>query len=503
MTDEIVLQMTNISKHFTGVQAVDNMNFYVRKGTVHALMGENGAGKSTLMKVLTGLLHRDSGDIVFQGEPLDTASVNRVLHQGISMIYQELSPVDSLTVAENVFCGKEPSYTGANFFLDRKKMIKDTAALLEELHITSISEKQKVADLSMGQKQLLEIVKAVANNSRLLIMDEPTSAITETECQQLLSIVRDLRSRGISFVFITHKIAEVFQIADEITVMRDGCLAGTGRIEEFTYDKLVSMMVGRDMKEIFPENTAVIGDDFMEITGLSSPGKFENISFSVKRGEILGFYGLMGSGRTEVMETIWGCRRRSAGEIKFNGTPVKVKRPQDAIKRKMAFLTEDRHGFGCFLSLDIMRNILMLTWLKYRKRLFIRPRSCKKAASEQIKLHRIKTTGTEQIMRNLSGGNQQKVLIARWLLSEPDVLLLDEPTRGIDVGSKYEIYKEMIELAKEGKAIIMVSSDLLEVMGMSDRMVIMHAGGISGILDKSEFDQETILYYASGLTRND
>jgi len=495
--------MSGVSKYFTGVLAVDRMDFSVRKGTVHALMGENGAGKSTLMKVLAGLIERDSGEIIFQDRTLDTSSVNRVLHQGISMIYQELSPVNSLTVAENVYCGKEPSIANGNFFLDKKKMVNDTAALLKELQITSISPRQKVVDLSMGQKQLLEIVKAVANDSSLLIMDEPTSAITETECQLLLNIVRNLRSKGISFVFITHKIAEVFLIADEITVMRDGGLVGTGRIEEFTYDRVVSMMVGRELKEIFPENPAIIGGDFMEVTALSSPGKFENISFSVRKGEILGFYGLLGSGRTEVMETIWGYRRRSAGEIKLNGITVKIKRPRDAIKQKMAFLTEDRHGFGCFLSLDVLRNIMTLTWLKYGKSFFIRTRPCKKAAAEQLRSHQVKTTGLGQIMRNLSGGNQQKVLIARWLLTEPDVLILDEPTRGIDVGSKYEIYKEMVELAKEGKAIVMVSSDLLEVMGMSDRMVIMHEGSISGILDKGEFDQETILYYASGLVKND
>lgn len=499
MNDELVLQMKNVTKSFPGVLAVDNMDFYVKKGTVHALMGENGAGKSTLMKVLAGLYPKDSGEIVFQGNALETSSVNKVLRQGISMIYQELSPVNSLTVAENIFCGKEPSYGNTNFFLNSRKMIKDASALLEELQIHSFSVRQKVAELSMGQKQLLEIVKAVANNSSLLIMDEPTSAITENECRLLFDIVRNLRSKGISFVFITHKIAEVFRIADEITVMRDGRLVGTGRIEEFTYDRVVAMMVGRELKELFPKETTHIGEDFLEVLKLSSPGKFENISFSVKRGEILGFYGLMGSGRTEVMETLWGYRKKSAGEIRLNGKAVKINRPRDAIRLRMAFLTEDRHGCGCFLSLDILRNIMMLTWLKYGKRFLIRPQLCKRAALEQIELHKIKASGPGQVMRDLSGGNQQKALIARWLLTEPDVLILDEPTRGIDVGSKYEIYREMVNLANEGKAIIMVSSDLLEVIGMSDRMVIMHEGAISGILKRSEFSQETILYYASGL----
>ena len=499
--NEIILQMTNISKSFPGVLALDDVSFFVRRGTVHALMGENGAGKSTLMKILAGLYPKDSGEILFHGEPIDTSSINKVLRHGISMIYQELNPVDSLTVAENVFCGKEPSFANSNFFLDRKKMVNDTSELLKQLNITSISARQKVADLSMGQKQLLEIVKAVANKSSLLVMDEPTSAITETECQLLFEIVKKLRTDGISFVFITHKIEEVFKIADEITVLRDGRLVGTDRIENFTYEKLVQMMVGRELTEIYPKEEVPIGDITLEVTGLSSPGKFEDISFTVKKGEILGFAGLMGSGRTEVMETIWGFRQKSAGEIRIDGEPVSINTPADAIKRKMAFLTEDRRTLGCFLPLNLFNNIMALSWLKYTKRFMLRPGPCKKVALEQIESHKIKTSGLDQLIRNLSGGNQQKALIARSLLTDPEILILDEPTRGIDVGSKYEIYKEMIRFVKEGRTIIMISSDLLEVMGMSDRIVILHEGKLTGILNRDEFDQETILYYASGLAK--
>ena len=499
--NDIILQMTNISKSFPGVQALDSVDFTVRRGTVHALMCENGAGKSTLMKILAGLYPKDSGEILFHGEPIDTSSIHNVLRHGISMIYQELNPVDSLTVAENVFCGKEPSFANSNFFLDRKKMVKDTAELLEQLNITSISPRQKVADLSMGQKQLLEIVKAVANKSSLLVMDEPTSAITEKECLLLFDIVKKLRSDGISFVFITHKIEEVFKIADEITVLRDGRFVGTDLIKNFTYEKLVQMMVGRELTEIYPKETVPIGDVAIEVTGLSSPGKFEDISFTARKGEILGFAGLMGSGRTEVMETIWGFRQRSSGEVKVNGVPIKINRPNDAIKQKMAFLTEDRRNLGCFLPLSLFNNIMALSWLKYTKRFFLRPGPCKSVVLSQIDMHKIKTSGPQQLIRDLSGGNQQKALFARSLLTDPDILILDEPTRGIDVGSKYEIYKEMIKFVKEGKTIIMISSDLLEVMGMSDRAVILHEGRLTGILDRDEFDQETILYYASGLAK--
>ena len=493
--------MTNISKSFPGVLAVQDVDFCVRRGTVHALMGENGAGKSTLMKILAGLYQRDAGEVIFQGEPLDTSSIHSVLLHGISMIYQELNPVDTLTVAENVYCGKEPSYGNTNFFLNRKAMINNTAELLKELKIESISPGQKVATLSMGQKQLLEIAKAVANRSSLLIMDEPTSAITEKECQLLFEIVRHLKAKGISFVFITHKIEEVFQIADEISVMRDGRMVDTGTIDEFNYDRVVRMMVGREMTELYPKEIVSIGDVSLEVEGLSSPGKLENVSFSAHKGEILGFAGLMGSGRTEIMETIWGYRNKSSGSIKINGKPAKIKKPNDAIHNKLAFLTEDRRGLGCFLGLDVLNNIMMLSWLKFGVRFFIPPGPGRKAAQEQIDKHQIKTTGLSQLIRNLSGGNQQKALIARWLLTDPEILVLDEPTRGIDVGSKYEIYKEMIRCAKEGKTILMISSDLLEVMGMSDRIVVMHEGHVTKILNRDEFDQETILYYAAGLTK--
>ena len=499
--NDIILKMSNICKSFPGVIAVHEVDFTIRRGTVHALMGENGAGKSTLMKILSGLYQNDSGEILFQGKPLDTSSVQRVLQRGISMIYQELNPVDSLTVAENVYCGKEPSYWNSNFFLNRKVMINDTTELLKELNITSISAEQKVASLSMGQKQLLEIVKAVANNSSLLIMDEPTSAITEKECQLLFEIVRHLKTKGISFVFITHKIEEIFQIADEITVMRDGKIVGTDLVEAFTYEKVVQMMVGREMTEFYPKEEVPIGDVSLEVEELCSQGKFEDVSFTARRGEILGFSGLMGSGRTEIMETIWGYRQKTGGSIKIGGKPVSINKPYDAIRHKLAFLTEDRRGLGCFLQLNLFNNIMMLSWLQYGMRFFIPPAPARKAAQGQIHLHQIKTTGLEQQIRNLSGGNQQKALFARWLLTDPEILILDEPTRGIDVGSKYEIYKEMIRCVKEGKTILMISSDLLEVIGMSDRIVVMHEGRVSTILDRDEFDQETILYYASGLVK--
>jgi len=455
------------------------------------------------MKILGGLYQRDEGDIIFQGKPLDTRSIYHVLRQGIAMIYQELNPVDVLTVAENVYCGKEPSYGNTNFFLNRKLMVDNTTALLEEMNITSISARQKVKTLSIGQKQLLEIVKAVANESSLLIMDEPTSAITEKECQLLFDIVRHLKAKGISFVFITHKIEEVFQIADEITVMRDGKMVGSDPVDASSHDKVVRMMVGREIKDIYPKEDVPIGDISLEVEGLSLDGKLYDVSFTARRGEILGFAGLMGSGRSEIMETIWGYRNKSGGTIKIGGRPVNISKPHQAIQQKLAFLTEDRRQLGCFLQLNLLDNIMILSWLRYGKRFFLRPGPGKKAAQKQIEQHQIKTTGLNQVMRNLSGGNQQKALIARSLLTDPLILILDEPTRGIDVGSKYEIYKEMIRLAKEGMTILMISSDLPEVMGMSDRIVVMHEGQVSKILDRDHFDQEAILFYASGLVKGE
>jgi len=496
--NDLLLQVIGVTKTFPGVVALDDMNLSVKKGTIHALMGENGAGKSTLMKILTGYYQRDKGEILFEGKPLDTHSILSVIKQGISMIYQELNPIESMTVSENIFCGKEPCKVNL-FYVDKKAMNKAAGELLEKLQITNIKPTDKLKDLSNAQKQLVEIAKAISNNSKLIIMDEPTSAITEKECQRLFHTVRQLKAEGISFIYITHKMDEIFDLCDEITVMRDGKYIATKAVEDVTHESLVAMMVGRTITNAYPKEQVAIGDVILEVKNLSAGKAFRNVSFELHRGEILGFAGLMGAGRTEVAETIFGIRPATGGEIYVDGKKANIHSPKDAIKLKLAMLTEDRRSTGCILNSQVYDNILTLIWKELRNASGINHKKGKEVCQEQIKRFSIKTPSTAERMQNLSGGNQQKVLLARWLLTNPDILILDEPTRGIDVGAKYEIYQDMVRLAKEGKAIIMISSELPEILGMSDRVLVMHEGDAMKILDVKDANQEIIMRYASGI----
>jgi len=497
--ENILLRVRNITKSFPGVIALDNMSLQVREATVHVLMGENGAGKSTLMKILIGLYEKDSGEIFFDGKPLDTSSISKVLSQGISMIYQELNPIDSMTVAENIYCGKEPCYV-KNLWVNQKKMIEDTARLFEQLDVKNIDPSRKVKELSIAQKQLVEIVKAIANESKMIIMDEPTSAITEDECQHLFRTIRRLKKEGITFIYISHKMEEIFQIADEVTVMRDGKHVGTDQIDKLSRDIIVKMMVGREITDVYPKEKVAMGPEVMAVRHLSAKDAFMDVNFSVKKGEILGFAGLMGSGRTEVAEALFGCRRIDQGDIFIHDQKVDIISSNNAIRQNIAFLTEDRRKTGCFMGLTVYDNIMTLRWKKHRGKIGIKHAECRKSCEQQIQKFSIKTTGMNQKMQDLSGGNQQKVLLARWLLCDPEILILDEPTRGIDVGSKYEIYQDMMSLVKNGKSIIMISSELPEILGMSDRILVMHEGKVSGILNRDEADQETIMKLASGIT---
>ncbi len=491
--------MKNISKRFPGVVALDDVSFTVRAGTTHALMGENGAGKSTLMKILVGMYSATSGEIFFQGQKLDTSSINKVIQQGISMIYQELNPIANMTVAENIFIGREP-YRIPNLMLDHKKLRQDTTELFKRLEMDEIDPREQVSKLSVAKKQMIEIAKAVSYNSKLIIMDEPTSAITERECQQLFKIVRRLKSEGVAFVFITHKMDEVFQISDELTVLRDGKYVGTYPASELSHDRLVQLMVGREITEMFPKEFAPIGETLLSVKGITVPGVIEDITFDLKRGEILGFAGLMGAGRTEVMETIFGIRKASKGDIYLSGEKVDFSNPSKAIESKVAFLTEDRRGNGCFLGLSVKDNIMVCNWdMVSQVAKSINHRKASKLCNEQVERFAIRTPSIEQQIGKLSGGNQQKVLIARWLLSEPDVIIVDEPTRGIDVGSKSEIHKMLCQMAMQGKAIIMISSELPEVIGMSDRIIVMHEGRITGCLSHKEANQDLVMRYATGL----
>ncbi|MCD8218114.1 MAG: sugar ABC transporter ATP-binding protein [Clostridiales bacterium] len=496
--NNILLEMKDINKSFSGVHVLKGMNLTVKRGTVHTLMGENGAGKSTLMKILMGYQGSDSGTITFDGEPLDTTNIFTVLRQGISMIYQELNSLDNMLVYENVFCGKEMG----KGIVDVASMCEETQKLLDQLEITTIKPKDKVENLSLAQKQLLEIAKAISYNSKLIIMDEPTSSIGEKDCEHLFELVRKLKASGMTFIYITHKMKEVRLIGDEITVMRDGQFVGSSPISEITDDQIIALMVGRELTDVYPPRTTPVGEKVkFKVTGLSSPHAFTDVSFDVKEGEIVGFAGLVGAGRTEVMETIFGYRHRSGGEIVVNGEPALIRRPKDAIRKNIAFLTEDRKKNGCFLNLSVYMNTLMVAW-KTRGPV-ICEKECKKSCVEGLKSFDAKYAGIDQEMRYLSGGNQQKVLLTRWLIADPDIVILDEPTRGIDVGAKYEIYKEIRKMAAQGKAVIIVSSELPEILGICDRIVVMHEGDVTAIMDNDEkANQEKIMHYASGLSGN-
>lgn len=496
--NDVLLQVMGVDKLFPGVKALDSMQLSVRRGTVHALMGENGAGKSTLMKILSGLYKRDAGEIIFDGQPFNPTSIQEVLQLGISMIYQELNPVDAMTVAENIFCGKEPNrFKG--LYLNQGEMNQKAQELLDQLDIKAIRPKDKVGFLTVAQKQLLEMAKAFANNSKLIILDEPTSALTEEECKHLFRIVNQMKAKGTSFIYITHKMDEVFVISDEVTVMRDGQYVGTRSSGEVTKNDLVKMMVGRDLSNAYPHREIEKGEVLLEVSGLSCDGVIENVSFTVRRGEILGVAGLMGAGRSEAMETLFGLRPKSAGSVKIGGKEVDIKKPQDAIDNRIAFLTEDRRGTGCFLDLPMYDNTLQLTWKKIKTAAGLAHALGRKKVQEEINRFSIRCAGQHQKIRELSGGNQQKVLLARLMLTNPDIFIMDEPTKGIDVGSKYEIYLDMLKLAEEGKAIIMISSEMPEILGMSDRVMVMHNGTVAGILERDEADQEIILNYAAGL----
>jgi inositol transport system ATP-binding protein len=495
--DEYILEMEGINKEFPGVKALNNVQLRVKKGTVHALMGENGAGKSTLMKILNGLYSPDSGKIKFKGKEIKLRSPHDAICSGISMIHQELSPIPHMTVAENIFLGRE-SLRGRTGLVNDKEMEEKTKKLLQALDIT-LDPKTKMKDLSIANMQMVEIAKAISYNAELIIMDEPTSAISEKEVERLFKIMRSLKEKGVSIIFISHRLDEIFKIADEVTVLRDGEYVGTERIENITKDRLIEMMVGRELKHMFPKKEVEIGEVIFEVKNFTKRGVFYNINFSVRRGEILGIAGLMGAGRTEVVESIFGITKPDAGEIYIKGQKVRINSPVDSIKNKIGLLTEDRKLTGLFSPLSVRDNIIMASVDNYVRGFLVDGKKVYKECKNMIEQLRIKTPGLDQIVKRLSGGNQQKILIARWLLTCPEILILDEPTRGIDVGAKAEIHRLMVGLAREGKAIIMISSELPEVLGMSDRIIVMHEGRVTGELTRDEATQDKIMRYATGL----
>lgn len=496
----LVLEMRDITKAFPGVLALDGMNLKVRAGRVHVLVGENGAGKSTLMKILSGTYSIDGGEIRFKGEVLNSQDTSAALERGISMIHQELSPVLDMTIAENIFLGREPAFAAKGVmsrFVDFTKMNAETKTLLDRLGL-KYSPETKMRELSIAAMQLIEIVKAISRKASLVIMDEPTSAISDTEVSMLFRQIADLKANGVAIIYITHKMDEIFQIADDITVMRDGQFIAAAPAAEYDETKLISQMVGRTISSIFPKKDVPIGEIVLQVDGLCREGVFEDVSFNVRAGEIVGLSGLIGAGRTEVARVIFGLDAATSGSITLNGQSLKLKSPADAIKNGIAMVSEDRKAEGLILCRSVGENISLANLKKFTAGLFVNERQEESAARRMIKMLQIKTPDTAMIVENLSGGNQQKIVIAKWLLGDLKLLILDEPTRGIDVGSKSEIHRLMTEFAAQGLAIVMISSELPEVLGMSDRVVVMSEGRVAGELTRSEANQESIMRLATG-----
>jgi methyl-galactoside transport system ATP-binding protein len=498
--NEYLLEMRNISKSFPGVRALDDVTLLVRPGTVHALMGENGAGKSTLMKILFGLYSADSGEIRLNGQVVSFANPRQALDAGISMIHQELHPIPHRNVMENMWLGRYPQRKiGPLSFVDDQKMFADTKRLMDDLQL-DLNPATRVGELSVSHIQSMEIAKAVSYNAKIIIMDEPTSSLTETEVAHLFRIINRLRAQGVAMIYISHKMEEILKIADDVSIMRDGKHVGTWGAKELTTDLIISRMVGRDLTHLFPDKTNTPADILMRVEGLTSPlpQAFKDVSFELRRGEILGIGGLVGSQRTELVEAIFGLRLMQSGHIMIHGHEVTIDSPVDAKRHKIALLTEERRATGIIPIMSVQDNTIIAHLRHYANWLgLINYNAARKDVEEHVKRLRVKTPTVQTPIANLSGGNQQKVLLARWLLTEPDILILDEPTRGIDVGAKYEIYSLIIELAKRGKGVIMISSEMPELLGISDRILVMCMGRVTGILERQEANQEKIMRLAT------
>ncbi|QUI24029.1 sugar ABC transporter ATP-binding protein [Vallitalea pronyensis] len=488
-----VLEMKNIVKVFPGVRALDGVCLRLKPGHVHALMGENGAGKSTLMKCIIGIHPPTSGEIVYKGKKVNMTNTNKALQMGISMIHQELSPILHRSIMENIWLGREPK---KGFFVDHKKMYQQTKNLLDSLDL-NLDPKEKMANLTVAKMQMIEIAKAVSYNSEVVIMDEPTSALTDREVEHLFRIIQQLKAQGTAIVYISHKMDEIFQISDEITVLRDGQYVATHEAKALDTNTLIQLMVGRELDDMFPKIKCDIGEERLRVEKLTVEGVFHDVSFCVRKGEILGIAGLVGAGRTEVIETIFGIRKKTSGCIIIEGEEVDIKSPEIAIHNKLALLTEDRRHTGIFPMLSVKDNMVIANMSDYIATGFVQHKKIVQDCDDYKNKIRIKTPSLNQQIQNLSGGNQQKVLVARWLLTQPDILILDEPTRGIDVGAKSEIHSLITELAAQGKSIIMISSELPEILGMSDTIVVMHEGKVTGRIDREDANQERIMQHAT------
>ena len=498
---EYKLELKGICKSFPGVKALDNVQLSLRPGTVHALMGENGAGKSTLMKCLFGIYKMDAGEVLLDGKKVVINNPDEAMKMGIAMVHQELQPVPARTVAENLYLGRFPTKNfGPLKVIDHKKMYEDTAHWLKEVKM-DFDPKALLGSLSIGQMQSVEIAKAVSHNAQVVIFDEPTSSLSDNEVEALFRIMNDLRDKGVAMVYISHKMDENKRIADDITIMRDGTYVGTWPASELTTDQIIAKMVGRELTNVYPARKNTPGEVIMEVKNLCSihEKSFQNVSFTLRKGEILGFGGLVGAQRTELLEGVFGMRGIASGQIFIKGQEVKIKKPADAMKAGSGLITEDRRGNGIFGCLSIKDNVGVSVYNKHLQAGFVlNHKEINQIVDDSIKKLSIKTPNMQEHIANLSGGNQQKVIVARWLANDPDILIMDEPTRGIDVGAKHEIYEIMNDLAAQGKAIIMVSSEMAELLGMSDRVYVMCNGKMRGeITEREEMTQAHVMSYAT------
>ena len=494
--EQFLLEMTGISKEFPGVKALDRVSLKVRPYSIHALMGENGAGKSTLLKYLFGIYEKDEGDIVFLGKPVNFSSSKEALDNGVSMVHQELNQVLQSSVMDNMWLGRYPKKGG---FVDHVKMYNNTKAIFDELDI-QVDPKDKVANLSVSQRQMVEIAKAFSYNARIVIMDEPTSSLTGKEIKHLFTIIRKLKEKGCGIVYISHKMEEIFELCDEITILRDCQWVATRPLEGLDMDQIIGMMVGRELTQRFPERNNTPGEVILEVRNLTAKNQpsIQDISFDLRKGEVLGIAGLVGARRTDVVETIFGVREKETGSIKLHGDEVNNKDAHQAIRNGFSLVTEERRATGIYAKLDITFNSLVANIESYKEKFgLLSNKRMGKDTQWVIDAMSVKTPSHKTPMGSLSGGNQQKVVIGRWLLTQPEILMMDEPTRGIDVGAKYEIYQLILDLAKKGKGVIMISSEMPELLGTTDRILVMSNGQVAGIVNTRETTQNEILELAS------
>jgi ABC-type sugar transport system ATPase subunit len=491
---EYVLEMIDISKSFPGVQALNAVSLSIQRGEVHALVGENGAGKSTLMKILSGAYQRDTGRILLGGQEVEITSTSRALDLGIVMIYQETSLAPELTVAENIFMGRLPSKLG--FWFDEPALHREAQMVLDQMG-TTFDSRTLVKHLSPAQRQMTEICRAISMAAKVIVLDEPTASLTAKEADSLLAVVRRLREQGVAIIYITHRLEEVFRVADRVTVLRDGSLVSTGLVSELDEEKIIHMMVGREISDLFPRRRKASGKAILSVEHISGP-VFRDVSFEVRAGEIVGLFGLVGSGRTDVARAVFGADRIIAGAVHIDGRKLTLRSPEDAIHAGIALAPEDRKLQGLVLGMPIRANISLPILRQLARLFFLRPAQERQLANEYRASLDIRAPSLETPTQSLSGGNQQKVVIAKWLAARPKILILDEPTRGIDVGAKSEVHRLMDDLAAQGVGILMISSELPEVLGMSDRILMMYEGALAGELSREEASEERVMYYASG-----